>query len=83
MVAAPDEFETSTDPAETGKFITPGKGHPDKVVRLKAQVARQNRLLSKWTVVTKEYDGKDSPKGSIILQQPWDTGTITKPIETF
>ena len=74
VVAAPDDFEETRDPAETSKFtIPPGSGHPDSVVRLKAEVAGRQRLESKWTVIVRKYDGKDSPPGSIVLQQDWDT----------
>ncbi|KAL9029152.1 MAG: hypothetical protein Q9196_002578 [Gyalolechia fulgens] len=74
VVAAPDEFELTRDPRETHKFVIPPRGFPDAVVRLKASIARQQRLVAKWTVITKRYDGSDSPKGSIVLQQNWDTG---------
>ena len=78
IVAAPNEFETTTDPAITHKFIIPSHipphhRYPDRCVRLRANIARQHRLISRWTGVSQPYEGSDSPKGSIVLQQEWDT----------
>lgn len=73
VVAAPDEFETSTDEALRRKFFIPPDKYPDKVVRLIADVATRERLVSEWTVITKNYDGGygPAPAGSIVMQQNW------------
>ncbi|KAI4169309.1 MAG: hypothetical protein LQ343_005807 [Gyalolechia ehrenbergii] len=76
IVAAPDEFEVTRDPVETHKFVIPHRGYPDEVVRLKAGVARQQRLVAKWTLIMKKYEGGDSPRGSVVLQQEWDVGVV-------
>ncbi|KAL8990004.1 MAG: hypothetical protein Q9169_008231 [Polycauliona sp. 2 TL-2023] len=68
IVAAPGEFEVTRDPRETSRFLP----RPLEVVRLKEAVARANLLVPKWTVVTKKYDGDDSPEGSLVFGQPWD-----------
>lgn len=61
---------------ETHKFVIPHRGYPDEVVRLKAGVARQQRLVAKWTLIMKKYEGGDSPRGSVVLQQEWDVGVV-------
>lgn len=74
VVAGPDEFDESTDEELRKKFLIPPDKHPDKVVKLKKDVAENMKVISDWTVVRNVYDGHSygpAPAGSIVLSQKW------------
>jgi len=68
ITATKDEVETSHDMELRKKFLGPGKGHPNLVIRLKLDVARREGLKSNWTV------GGDEPdeNGKWTLQMKYD-----------
>ncbi|KAJ4147051.1 hypothetical protein LMH87_001604 [Akanthomyces muscarius] len=77
VTAEPGEFEETRDRAQLKKFSP----RPDKVGKLKDEVAQAAGLLASWTWITEAEpvelpDGsqKTFPKGSVVLQQKYDPG---------
>ncbi|CEI65618.1 hypothetical protein FVEN_g8875 [Fusarium venenatum] len=75
VTAEPGEYEESTDDERRNNFMP----RPDKVARLKEDVAQSVGLVSSWSIPSEarsiEYeDGtkKEFPPGSVVLQQRYD-----------
>ncbi|KAJ4258933.1 hypothetical protein NW762_008020 [Fusarium torreyae] len=75
VTAEPGEFEESTDDKLRDNFMP----RPDKVARLKEEVAQVVGLLSSWTIPSESRpvelpDGtkKTFPDGSVVLQQRYN-----------
>ncbi|KDQ52821.1 hypothetical protein JAAARDRAFT_39805 [Jaapia argillacea MUCL 33604] len=65
ICAAPRSFETSHDPVHTSRFVS----RPEKVYRLKPQVAEELGLVPHWTVA---WEGRRyGLKGAMEFTQPW------------
>ncbi|KAL7766922.1 hypothetical protein ACKLNR_004838 [Fusarium oxysporum f. sp. zingiberi] len=85
VIAEPGEFEESTNPELLNNFSPP----PEKVARLKDDVAESIGLISSWTIPSNAEpidleDGtkKEFPEGSVVLQQkynpefPWPADSL-------
>ncbi|PCD26862.1 hypothetical protein AU210_013282 [Fusarium oxysporum f. sp. radicis-cucumerinum] len=85
VIAEPGEFEESTNPELLNNFSPP----PEKVARLKDDVAESIGLVSSWTIPSNAEpidleDGtkKEFPEGSVVLQQkynpefPWPADSL-------
>ncbi|KAL9073107.1 MAG: hypothetical protein Q9161_003161 [Pseudevernia consocians] len=72
VVASPEEFETSTSPQDTERFVIPPDGHPREVVRLKEGVAREVGLRSEWAVGGSVAREEGVAEGSLVFEQGWD-----------
>ncbi|KAH7198356.1 uncharacterized protein B0J16DRAFT_330284 [Fusarium flagelliforme] len=75
ITAEPGEFEESTDDQDRDGFLP----RPDKVVRLKEEVARSIGVVSSWTWSSKAEPSENDdgtriefPPGSVQLQQNYD-----------
>ncbi|KAF4341853.1 hypothetical protein FBEOM_4169 [Fusarium beomiforme] len=75
VTAEPGEFEESTDPELLNNFVP----RPDKVARLKEDVAKAVGLISSWMIPGKAepFDLEDGtriefPEGSVVLQQRYN-----------
>ncbi|WZH39189.1 hypothetical protein QYS62_000097 [Fusarium acuminatum] len=75
VTAEPGEFEESTDPKHLDNFSP----RPDKVARLKKDVAQAVGIVSDWTFIgdaepidLDNGEKKEFPPGSVVLQQRYN-----------
>ncbi|KAF4454413.1 hypothetical protein F53441_3039 [Fusarium austroafricanum] len=75
VTAEPGEFEESTDPENLNNFMP----RPDKVARLKEEVARSVGIVPRWAIPSEagpveNDDGTqiEFPEGSVVLQQAYN-----------
>lgn len=79
LTAEPGEWE-EIDYAASGKQVMRlgggGPSHPEKMYRLKAEVAEANGIKQEWAwgqFITEDRDGNKLPEGTLRLQQKYDT----------
>lgn len=83
LVAEPAEFEESMDQRHTDEILILGRtsAHPQRVVRLKEDVAREHGIIPGWSSPSEHQDneGKKFPKGSVTFAQSWDMDAPRQP----